>query len=422
MYHVYVSTIIYCLQYVAGNMMVYSTIQWILILYCIWMISCGSSTRTSTIRSIGSDVHTDHTTNDTLHTVNHELIELYSMNKHKMLHRLITYNDIDVVVVDERITLYKHTLAQPVYTSHTINTISTKLKYINHLPLNVLIRLQPSIAGNRINDHTDRMVSITEDNIKQLNEYQAALHNLDIDSFISRINSTDIHELQPHIVHIYDTTLQFVQQLTNTNTVTMDQLYDYCATISGSVDELTYHASKSILYSIHDIMNELFYSSNNKKLLDIDELDKLYVLCNIGSHMARSGDVHSTYFKQLFDLHLKKQPQSNPIHVIYNEYDSMSNNGFDSLSLHLIDGMVSQLMYNDARRLHRDVMSDATQQIINELLPQHNYIVQVYHTYQSILPLLIGLCVMIFSYMYVQNSFVHGQQHRQLPAASHQPQ
>lgn len=347
-------------------------------------------------------------TSDTLLQLNTDLLNTYNSNKDAMLHSMVQSGNAYVLIVDEKLRLYKHTLEEPVYTSTSHSTLSTQYKHINHLPLNVLVMLQPSIANADLYENTDQIIQLNKDNIQQLTQYAQTLQQLDIMQATAAFNSTQQHAA----VHIYTTTQHLVNQMLKTNTITVNQLYMYCGSIRDSVDTLTYAAAESIATIIHTQMHELLYGSNAQ--LSTADFDKLYIVCNIGSHMAKSGDVHSTYFIRLFDLHL---PQRHGVHVIFNEMDGMQNDGLDSLSLHILDGVVSQLMFNNPKHLHRDVMADAAQHIVDKLLPLPSYSAQVYGELYSVLPMLIGIAVFVFGYMYVQNAFVRIQQQRQLPDA-----
>jgi len=58
---------------------------------------------------------------------------------------------------------------------------------------------------------------------------------------------------------------------------------------------------------------------------------------------------------------------SDPLQLIYFEGDEL-HSAFDRLGITMLDAVVSDAMFGDRERLHREVLADATTQFLDELL------------------------------------------------------
>lgn len=393
-----------------NRLLIYCCILYCVIsLLCIDTVECKPRTRSNTkhtISTINTNNNNNDQSNETMNNFNTNLYNIYINNKQNMLHKLINNKSIYILTVDDKLTLYHNNINKPIYQSIQHTTLSTQLKYINHLSLSLLVLLQPTLALYDIyKNDIEHIYNIDNGNMQQLIQFKQYLNNMYIDIYIT--NLTD--QQQYNTLNIYNNTYEIVQQLLDTKQVTIQQIKQYCNNIRQSIDELTYNAADSILTNIHNnIHNVLLQNNNNNSngILSIDDLHNLYVLCNLGSHMASHNDIHTTYFKQFFNYY---NICDNNIHVIYNQYDTMSNNGLDSLSMHLIDSYIGYMMYDNKQHMHSDVMAQPGIQITNKLLPlkQQSYIYQyyIYNTIKQYISIISLITITVLSYIYIQRQF-----------------
>jgi hypothetical protein len=78
-----------------------------------------------------------------------------------------------------------------------------------------------------------------------------------------------------------------------------------------------------------------------------------------GAHMAREGEISLQYFEKLFG-------EREGLRIVFAEglWDEKSQLAL--LGTHLVDASLGQAFFGDARRMHRDLLSDAAAQVLRE--------------------------------------------------------
>lgn len=86
--------------------------------------------------------------------------------------------------------------------------------------------------------------------------------------------------------------------------------------------------------------------------------ERLHVVV-VGAHMAREGEISLQYFEKLFG---EREGQR----VVFAEglWDEKSE--LTLLATHLLDASIGEGFFGDARRMHRDLLSDAAAQVLRE--------------------------------------------------------
>src|SRR5258707_413547 len=90
-----------------------------------------------------------------------------------------------------------------------------------------------------------------------------------------------------------------------------------------------------------------------------EDWDRLKVIV-VGAHMARDGEIAMQYFESLFR-------EQEGIRLVFAEGVWDEPGELKLLGTHLLDASVGEGFFGDARRMHRDLLSDAMKQILLEL-------------------------------------------------------
>jgi hypothetical protein len=78
----------------------------------------------------------------------------------------------------------------------------------------------------------------------------------------------------------------------------------------------------------------------------------------VGAHMAREGEIALQYFEKLFH-------EREGLRIVFAEGVWDEPAALQLLGTHLIDATVGQGFFNDPRRMHRDLLSDAAAQVLS---------------------------------------------------------
>jgi hypothetical protein len=95
-----------------------------------------------------------------------------------------------------------------------------------------------------------------------------------------------------------------------------------------------------------------------RRALGPAELARLHVIV-VGAHMAREGEIAMQYFEQLLG-------EREGLRLVYAEALWDERSELQLLATHLIDADVGESFFADARRMHRDLLSDAAAQVLAE--------------------------------------------------------
>jgi hypothetical protein len=78
----------------------------------------------------------------------------------------------------------------------------------------------------------------------------------------------------------------------------------------------------------------------------------------VGAHMAREGEISLQYFVKLFG-----EPEG--LRIVFAEGLWDESSELQLLGTHLLDASVGEGFFNDPRRMHRDLLSDAAAQLLS---------------------------------------------------------
>jgi len=82
----------------------------------------------------------------------------------------------------------------------------------------------------------------------------------------------------------------------------------------------------------------------------------------VGAHMAREGELKMQYFARLLG-----EPAEGG-RLVFAEALWTEPQGLELLGTHLLDGAVGAAFFGDARRMHRDLLAEAAEKLVPELL------------------------------------------------------
>jgi hypothetical protein len=85
--------------------------------------------------------------------------------------------------------------------------------------------------------------------------------------------------------------------------------------------------------------------------------DRMHVVI-VGAHMAREGEIAQQYFEKLFG-------EREGLRIVFAEglWDEAAQ--LQLLGTHILDASIGQGFFNDPRRMHRDLLSDAAAQVLS---------------------------------------------------------
>jgi len=156
---------------------------------------------------------------------------------------------------------------------------------------------------------------------------------------------------------IITASLAFLDEVIARREFQRDRLNAFVKRVVPAVMENATEATRADLDALH------LRVSAWRRELGPAALDRVHVII-VGPHMPRDGNVAMQYFSRL--LH---EPQEGR-RIIYAEALWDESRSMDLLATHLLDGTVGQVFFDDAMRMHRDLLADAGRAYLQSLLPE----------------------------------------------------
>ena len=160
---------------------------------------------------------------------------------------------------------------------------------------------------------------------------------------------------------ILQLSVTYLNKVLNEKHISTVGLQNYAKEVSPFLMQGAYLASKSQLDLVHENVNSW------RGELSSEEWAKLkVVICS--SHQPRSGELVSQYFRRI--LNEKATPGAlGEDKIIYAESVFSEEKAINVLARHIIDQKAGQAFFNDRFRLQKDLLSDATSEYLDKLLP-----------------------------------------------------
>ena len=175
-------------------------------------------------------------------------------------------------------------------------------------------------------------------------------------------DSLDLEEEMMFQKKILELSVTYLDEVLKEKHLSTVGLENYAKEISPFLMQGASLASKSQLDLVHENVNSWRKGMSKREWGGLK-----VVICS--SHQPRNGELVSQYFRRI--LNEKATPGAlGEDKIIYAESVFSENKALSLLARHIIDQKAGQTFFNDRYRLQKDLLSDATSEYLDELLPQ----------------------------------------------------
>lgn len=226
-----------------------------------------------------------------------------------------------------------------------------ELKSVAHVPLAVYVMLLPGAD-----------LQLSESQLKQLRDYRALVENARA-SIKGRGFNPDQQERQ---LRLLDRSLALIDSVTQNGSITKADLLRFTQSQREDILANAYGAAEDQI----DTMDRQFKAW--QQAMTTEEREHLRVA--VGSvHMARVGNLPMQYFSAMLDEPYEGRFEEEEIHdndfrLVFTESVFDEQQIQKLLGTHVLDADIGVAFFNDGLRMHRDLLADATEQIIRNKL------------------------------------------------------
>jgi hypothetical protein len=249
-----------------------------------------------------------------------------------------------LIVINDDHMLFFHGSGEPQVIGGLRPPIYDKLKSLNHAPLAIHCLLVDRAGGD--DTISPSTLAALDDYRKQL---AAAAGDLDVtNEYESGILARELDILGRARI--------FLDRIIREGRVSASDLASYGRANLADINASFFAATKAQLDACHEHIMHL-----RENVLSAEEWASLRVVVT-GPHMAHKEQNFLQYFSKL--LHT---PMYADKRLAYFEGDDIEG-ALDLMGTAILDFRVSQAIFDDESRLHRDILADATKQYLHELL------------------------------------------------------
>jgi hypothetical protein len=234
------------------------------------------------------------------------------------------------------VTLYNHgkVVAKVDYLPQEFQTLKT----IDHITLGIFVAL------------VDRHDHLSDQKITQLKDFLASI-NAARPQVAQQQFSDDARAKRQ--MEIIDTSTKFLSQVIENNGCTAEEMHAYMSQMSAS-------SYANIKDAVHLDLSKLNIAVQNLLEPLSDAETRALRVVMFGSHMARIEESHWQYFSRLLDEPVEGH------RIIYFEGNAEDNEGLALLGAHMLDEHIGLEYFGSSWRMHRDLLSAAASQWLDE--------------------------------------------------------
>ena len=226
-----------------------------------------------------------------------------------------------------------------------------ELKGVAHLPLALYVMLI-----NRADSKLD------EDQLNKLREYRALVVNVR-SSIDGRNFSPEQRERQFRLI---DRSLAFIDTTWLTGMVSKAALRQFTLSQSKDILANAYEAAEDQINTMHKQVQAWLAN------MTTEERKRFHVVVG-ASHMPRVGNISMQYFSVALGepyegRYEEEEERNSDFRLIYGESMFEDDAALRILATHLVDTDIGVYFFNDSQRMHRDLLSDAAEEIIRKRL------------------------------------------------------
>jgi hypothetical protein len=219
-------------------------------------------------------------------------------------------------------------LAPPLY---------NRMKMLGHIPLAIFCLLHAAAEGPLSRSLKGKLASY-----RML--LDSARRELDVSEEVEA-------GILPRPVGIQANALAFLDEVLAGGAASRRALHGFTRAVCDDVDMVLAAAAKAQLEACDRTVNEI------RSLLSPEEWGELRVLI-IGPYMAKQGEIFLQYFAKALDT-----PISGDRRIVYFDGNDLKG-AFERLGTATLDAEAAQAIFGNRRRLHRDVLADATREYL----------------------------------------------------------
>jgi hypothetical protein len=152
---------------------------------------------------------------------------------------------------------------------------------------------------------------------------------------------------------LIDTSVAFIDSVLKNKGCGAQELRDYVRTLLPLTDANIKDSAALELGALHEAVRHM------RDKMSAQEWASMHVVISV-SHMARAQDMRFQYFQRLLD-----QPAEGDRVVVY-EGNADDNELVKTVGTHMLDAQIGEAYFGDAWRMHRDLLSAAASQYLDE--------------------------------------------------------
>ena len=261
--------------------------------------------------------------------------------------QILTTNDPIIVQVSDKIVLLKNGTRTE---SKAFSNRYTELKSLAHIPLAIYVML---VTG------TDSVIDKVQ--LDKLRDYRALIEPVSA-SISSRNFSSEQRDRQLRIIN---------GSLSIIETALINRLISKAA-----LHQFTLSQRQDTLANIYDAAEDQINTIQQQVDIWLKEMtpeEKQHLRVVVGaSHMPRTGNLAMQYFSVILGepyegrYEVEGDNRDNSFRLIYGENIFDEESALRLLGTHLIDADIGTYFFNDSQRMHRDLLADATEEIIRK--------------------------------------------------------
>jgi hypothetical protein len=219
-----------------------------------------------------------------------------------------------------------------------------KMKTLGHIPLAIFCLLHAVSDGPLSRSLKGRLAS-----------YRVVLDSAGREFDISEEVEAGI---LPRPVAIHAMAMAFVGSVLKAGTTSRHALHGFTRGVCDDVDLVLAVAARAQLAACERTVKEI------RALLSPEEWAELRVLV-LGPYMAKQGEIFLQYFSKELNT-----PVSGDRRLIYFDGDDLKA-AYERFGTATLDAEAAQAIFGNRRRLHRDVLADATREYLSAGLPDN---------------------------------------------------
>ncbi len=243
-----------------------------------------------------------------------------------------------IVVQDDLMLLFRGDEPVRQFTGLT-PPLYNKMKTLGHIPLAIFCLLHAVSDGPLSRSLKGRLVS-----------YRALLDSAGRDLDVSAEVGAGI---LPSPVAIHATALDFLGSVLDAGATSRHKLHGFTRGVCDDIDLVLAAAAKAQLQACERMVQEI------RALLTPEEWAELRVLI-LGPYMAKQGEIFLQYFSKALNT-----PVAGDRRLVYFDGDDLKA-AYERFGTATLDAEAAQAIFGNRRRLHRDVLADATREYLAE--------------------------------------------------------